>query len=240
MLTLANTPPQGTPNRMSSREVAGLTGKAHGHIMRDIREMCAALAESKIGFCCEPAKYDGDNGQQYDMYNLDRATTECLLTGYDPVSRMKVIQRWHVLEEQQQKAQVAALPQTFAQALRALAETVEQNEQLQAQVIEQQPAVEFVEQVTGSEDTMPVSEAAKLLGVGPIKLFIFLRESGIFMNGTGGQHRNIPYQQYLNAGYFELDERPFKTPDGKTHINVKPVVTQKGLKYIRERLPNSL
>lgn len=224
--------PENTLNRMSSREVAELTGKNHADVMRDIRNMQDALTKANLLSCVESATYTGSDGRQYPMYQMDKETTICLLTGYDPVSRMKVVQRWQQLEA----GQHLALPQTYAQALRALAEQAEQTEALQLQLKEAQPAVDFHKLVTASEDTMPVGEAAKLLGVGPQKLFIFLRENHILMNGRGSQHRNMPYQRYIDAGYFELDEKPFQTPDGKTHINVKPVVTQKGLDYIRKRL----
>lgn len=225
--------PGAAPSRMSSREVAELTGKRHDNVMRDVREMCAALHSSKVSFVCETASYIGGNGQAYEMYELDKETTICLLTGYDPASRMKVVQRWQALEAQ---APGLTIPQTLSQALLLAAQQAEQVEQLQLQVAQQQSAVDFYGQVAESKDAIPVGEAAKLLGVGPQKLFVFLREQKIFMNGTGGQHRNMPYQQHLDAGHFAVIERPFQTPDGKTHINVKPVVTQKGLDYIRKRL----
>ena len=225
--------PQSTPNRMSSREVAELTGKNHADVMRDIRTMEASLMKAELLSCVESAFYTGGDGRQYPMYNMDKETTVCLLTGYDAVARMKVIKRWQALENQ---APALVVPQTLSQALLLAAQQAEQVEQLQLQVAQQQPAVDFYEQVAESKDAIPVGEAAKLLGVGPQKLFVFLRDNKIFMNGTGGQHRNMPYQQHLDAGHFAVIERPFQTPDGKTHINVKPVVTQKGLDYIRKRL----
>jgi phage antirepressor YoqD-like protein len=220
------------PNRMSTREVAEITGKNHAHVMRDVREMTEVLTNSSVNWCVESTTYIGGDGRPYPMYNMDKETTICLLTGYDAGARMKVIQRWQSLENNA----APALPQTYAQALRALAQEAEQKELLQLQLAEAQPAVEFFAQVGESKDAMPVGEAAKLLGVGPNALFAFLRAQRIFMNGTGGQHKNMPYQQYLDAGYFAVVEKPFSTPDGKTHINVKPVVLQKGLDYIRKRL----
>lgn len=236
-MNLATIPqPQATPNRMSSREVAELTGKQHSNVMRDIREMTEALTNSELNWCVESASYIGGDGRSYPMYDMDKETTICLLTGYDAGARMKVIQRWQSLEN----GAVPTLPQTYAQALRALAQEAEQKELLQLQLVEAQPAIDFFSKVGESKDAIPVGEAAKLLGIGPNTLFAFLRTQRIFMNGTGGQHKNMPYQQYLDAGYFAVVEKPFSTPDGKTHINVRPVVLQKGLDYIRKRLSSSL
>ena len=230
-MQLATIPqPQATPNRMSSREVAELTGKNHAHVMRDIREICEALHESKTGFVCETVSYIGGDGRPYPMYEMDKETTICLLTGYDVVARMKVIQRWQFLE-----TAPITIPKTLSQALLLAAQQAEQVERLQLQVAMQQDAVDFHGQVMQSADTMPVGEAAKLLGVGPQKLFVYLRAQKIFMNGTGGQHRNMPYQQYLDAKLFDVVECPYQTPDGKTHVNVKPVVTQKGLQWLQKK-----
>lgn len=119
MLALANTP---TPNRMSSREVAELTGKLHSNVMRDIREMAETLTNSNLSSCVESATYTGSDNRQYPMYLMDKDTTICLLTGYDVVARMKVVKRWQELESG------LALPRTLPEALRALADTVEEKE----------------------------------------------------------------------------------------------------------------
>lgn len=218
-----------TPNRMSSREVAELTGKNHADVMRDIRSMHATLTKANLLSCVESDTYVGADLREYPMYQMDKETTICLLTGYDAVSRMKVVQRWNYLENR-------GLPQTKSEALRQLADAAEREEALVLQLAQAKPAVEFYEQVSESKDAIPVAEAAKLLEMGPLKLFAFLRREKIFMDGTGGQHRNMPYQTFLDREYFKVKETVFTTPDGQTHINAKPLVLQKGLDYIRKRL----
>lgn len=232
MPTLYGSPAE-VPSRMSSREVSEITGKNHGDVMRDIRNMTATLQKAELLFVCEPASYAGANGQLYDMYELDKETTICLLTGYDAVSRMKVVQRWQVLENERSNL---GIPKTFAQALRLAAETAEQVEQLQLQLAEAQPAKDFYEAVGKCEDAMPVAEAAKLLGIGPIKLFAFLREQKLFMNGTGGQTRNMPYQRAIDAGWFTVIEQTWNAPDGAVHTHTKPLFFQKGLEHVRKLL----
>jgi phage antirepressor YoqD-like protein len=218
---------------MSSREIAEITGKNHGDVMRDIRNMTATLQKAEMLFVCESAQYVGGNGQLYDMYELDKETSICLLTGYDPVSRMKVVQRWQHLENR-------GLPQTKAEAFRALAEAAEREEQLLLELAAAQPAKDFYEAVAKCDDAMPVAEAAKLLGIGPIKLFEFLRQQKLFMNGTGGQKRNMPYQRGIDAGWFTVIEQTWTAPDGAVHTHSKPMVYQKGLEYIAKLLSVSL
>lgn len=231
----ATTPqPQATPNRMSSREVAELTGKRHDNVLRDIRDMTQALHSSKVSFVCEPAYYNASNGQRYEMLEMDKETTVCLLTGYDAAARMKVIQRWQALEG---PAPVLAIPKTLSQALLLASQQAEQVEQLQLQLAEMQPAKAFYDAVADSKDGIPVTEAAKVLGiagVGQNKLFEFLRREHILM--TSRANWNMPYQEYVNREYFKVIETTNLDKAGNPRINMKTLVMQKGLDYIRKRL----
>ena len=79
---------------MSSREIAELTGRDHGNVMRDIRTLLDDLQASDLKPVCETTTYAGANGQRYPQYELDRDTCLTLLLGYDAVARMKVVKRW--------------------------------------------------------------------------------------------------------------------------------------------------
>lgn len=99
---------------MSSREIAELTEKQHKNVKRDIEKMLVDLGEDALTF--EHIYLDTMNRQQIE-YLLDRDHTECLLTGYSAVHRMRVIKRWHDLEEQATKP---ALPGNYIEALEEL------------------------------------------------------------------------------------------------------------------------
>ena len=104
-------------------------------------------------------------------------------------------------------------------------------EELQKQLADAQPKIAFHDAVTGSKDTIDIGEAAKVLavkGYGRNNLFERLRNEGILM------HNNQPYQKYIDAGYFRTIESSFTAPDGTTHVNIKTVVYQKGLDFIRK------
>ena len=103
-------------------------------------------------------------------------------------------------------------------------------EQLQKQLADAQPKIAFHDAVTGSKDTIDIGEAAKVLaiqGLGRNKLFDVLRSKGILMAN------NQPYQKYVDAGYFRTIKSSYTTPDGSTHVNIKTVVYQRGLDFIR-------
>ncbi|WP_346930242.1 phage antirepressor KilAC domain-containing protein [Clostridium sp.] len=93
------------------------------------------------------------------------------------------------------------------------------------------PKAEFYDDVAGSKDAIEMSEVAKVLaikGMGRNNLFEFLREEKIL------QSNNIPYQQYVDREYFRVLEQKYITPKGETKINIKTLVFQKGVEYIRK------
>ncbi len=102
-------------------------------------------------------------------------------------------------------------------------------EELQKQLSDAQPKIEFFDTVTSSNDTIDMSIAAKVLSLpfGRNTLFAKLREMKILMAD------NVPYQEYINRGYFDVIEEPY-TVKGAVLIGYKTVVYQKGLDFIRK------
>lgn len=97
------------------------------------------------------------------------------------------------------------------------------------------PKAQFYDTVTGSPDTIDMAQAAKVLnmGMGRNTLFKLLREKNVL------QSNNIPYQSYIDRGYFRCIESQYTAPDGTTHISIKTVIFQKGLDFIRDIIRNS-
>lgn len=117
--------------------------------------------------------------------------------------------------------------------MKAMAILQNRNNELMAQLNSMQPKVDFYNKVTGSPDTCDMKEVAKILNyknVGRNKLFEILRDEKILDN------HNQPYQKYVDAGYFRVIETKFEDKDGDTHINLKTVVFQKGVDYIKKTL----
>lgn len=125
-----------------------------------------------------------------------------------------------------------ATPKTYVEALRALADAEEEKERLSLENEEMKPKAEFYDTVAESSTTFEVGVVAKILnfGIGRNKLFKFLRNEGIL------NPDNIPYQQYVDAGYFKVVEMPYGKLNGDTLVGKKTVVYQKGIDYIRKRL----
>lgn len=122
-------------------------------------------------------------------------------------------------------------PKTYAEALRRLADEAEKMEALQKQNRLMQPKAEFFDAVTDSKTAIPLGDVAKILdmGIGRNKLFEFLRQKSILT------YDNRPYQKYIDAGYFRVIEQKYEV-NGEVRINIKTLVFQKGIDWIRKQL----
>ena len=125
----------------------------------------------------------------------------------------------------------------MAKALVVAQKTIERkNLELQEQkkiILEQQPKVEFYDDVAGSKDAVAMKEVAKVLGIkgmGRNKLFKFLRDKKIL------DRNNMPYQEYVDRGYFRVIEQRYNTNNGDIKITFTTLVYNKGIEYIRKLL----
>lgn len=106
---------------------------------------------------------------------------------------------------------------------------------LAEQTIEKQKhLVEFANKVSDSYNVIDMGRMAKLLkdehiNIGRNRLFQWLRQKEILMTN------NIPYQRYIDAGYFQVKESTYETPFG-TKTQQTTYVTGKGQLYITEKL----
>ena len=193
--TIANTNTQ----TMSSREIAGLTGKGHNHVMRDIRKLekqLGGMFEGYIQNWTHP-----QNGQNYEEFFLQKDTCLTLLLGYDAVARVKVVKRWQELEAQVKPA--FTLPQTFAQALALAAQQALELEQKQLQLEAAKPKVEYVEKYVERNNLKSITDVAKEMGISSKALGVWLRKNGhAWTNKTPVRWT----QPFMDKGYGEMKQ----------------------------------
>lgn len=105
-----------------------------------------------------------------------------------------------------------------------------------AQLELQKPKVVFADHVTDSDNAIDMGTFAKYaqkqgITMGRNTLFKWLRDQGVLMDN------NVPYQRYLNAGWFRVIENIYNTGSGQ-YTNPKTLVTEKGqvalINYIRK------
>ncbi|MBK5492232.1 phage antirepressor [Bacillus sp. TH13] len=124
-------------------------------------------------------------------------------------------------------------------AIGLLTKLKEEKEKLaaaQQQIVQQQPLVTFAEACMQSEQTLKVSEVAKLatkqgVKIGQRQLFAKLREWELmFKNSTE------PTQPAVEKGYFEIAQGVKQKPNGEAFTWTTTYVTPKGQAYIIDRL----
>ncbi|WP_314412128.1 phage antirepressor KilAC domain-containing protein [Pantoea septica] len=202
---------------MTSREIAEVTGKRHPDVKRDIETMMEQLQEDVSKFA--RIYLDSMNRKQTE-YVLDREHTECLVTGYSALLRMKVIKRMHELEES------VRIPQTLPEALRLAADLAEQKAELESKLAIAAPKADFVDSYVEASGSMGFREAAKLLKVKETEFRLFLIDNGIMYRLAG---KLTPYAQHLDAGRFTVKTGE-NLHNGHAFTQVK--FTPKGIQWI--------
>ena len=172
--------------------------------------------------------YTPGGGQEMTIIN-ESGLYALVLTSNIP--KAKAFKRWitHEVIPQIRKSGVYVSPQVDSKMLYQIAQALEEKEK---QIALMKPKAEFFDAVANSKDAIDLGTAAKVLnmGMGRTTLFRILREKKIL------NRENVPYQEYIDRGYFRTIEQKYTKPDGSTCINIKSLVYQKGLSYIRKIL----
>lgn len=84
---------QGHALTMSSLEIAGLTGKRHDNVLRDVRKISNELGLSLIF-----EEKSSGGGRPLVVVNLPKRETLILVSGYSTELRSRIIDRWMELE----------------------------------------------------------------------------------------------------------------------------------------------
>ena len=124
----------------------------------------------------------------------------------------------------------ADIPKTLPECLIAYANEIKAHEETKKMLEIAQPKADFYDTVVSTESLLSMGDTAKLInkkGVGRNNLYKILKARKILMAD------NIPYQQYIERGYFKVVENYYMAGDNKV-ITKTTYVKQKGVDYIRK------
>ena len=164
--------------KMTSREIAELTGKEHRNVKRDISVMLDQLDLDTLNY--EQTYLDSVNREQTE-YALDRELTEVLVTGYSPKLRLAVIRRLKELEQQ-----VTQLPNFNdpVEAARAWANEVEQKQAIQFQLKVAEPKINHYDTVVERTGLVLATNIGNKLGISATKLNRLLDDLDVYNKRT--------------------------------------------------------
>lgn len=108
-------------------------------------------------------------------------------------------------------------------------------EERDRQIEQMRPKEIFADAVATSRTSILIGELAKILHqngieIGQNRLFSWLRDNGYLIKRKGTDY-NMPTQNAMEMGLFEIKETAISHSDGHTTINKTPKVTGKGQQY---------
>lgn len=235
--------------RMTSLQIAEITGRRHTDVMRSIRKMEPAwekVSERKFAL----AEYQDEQGKPRPCYSLNKEECLYIATKFNDEARAKLIKRWKELEEQSKPS----IPQNYLEALKSLVKSEEEKQQLALENRKQQqeiltiskenmelgnkitemlPKVSYYNQILQSNATMTVTQIAQDYGMSAIKLNLLLSDMKI-QHKMRGQW--ILYGQFLTGGYVHSRAVDIIRSDGRHDVKYNTEWTTKGRIFLYEAL----
>lgn len=240
--------------RMTSLQIAEITGKPHNDVMKAIRKMEPAWQKVQGGnFSLMQEEVETNNGghKMRPYYSLNKEECLYIATKFNDEARAKLIKRWKELEEQHQKPSV---PQNYLEALKSLVKAEEEREQLALENRKQQatiltiskenmelgnkitemlPKVSYYDQILQSNATMTITQIAQDYGMSAVRMNKEL-ESMRIQHKVRGQW--ILYGQFLTGGYVHSRAVDIIRSDGRHDVKYNTEWTTKGRIFLYDAL----
>lgn len=237
-------------DRMTSLQIAEITGKPHADVMKAIRKMEPAWSKINEGNF-SLVDYQDKKGETRPCYSLNKEECLYIATKFNDEARAKLIKRWKELEEQHQKPSV---PQNYLEALKSLVKAEEEKQQLalenkkqQEQILtisktnmelgnkitEMLPKVSYYDKILQSNATMTVTQIAQDYGMTAMRLNKEL-ESMRIQHKVRGQW--ILFAQFLEGGYVHSRAVDIIRKDGQHDVKYNTEWTTKGRIFLYESL----
>lgn len=220
--------------RMTSLDIAELTGKRHDHVMRDIRNEIKALGDKLGQPIFGESSYINSQNKKQPCYSFGKPGAMQLALKYDAKTRYKVIKRIDELENK------SKLPSNYKEALIELVGQIEQNEKLEStnqmleqRVAEYEPKVTYVDEILKSKNTVTISQVAEDYGMTGTEMNKVLHDIGIQYK-IGGQW--LLYSKFKGLGYTRSNTVDITHKDGSQSVRMHTKWTQKGRLFLYESL----
>lgn len=239
--------------RMTSLQIAEITGKPHNDVMKAIRKMEPAWQKVQGGnFSLMQEEVETNNGghKMRPYYSLNKEECLYIATKFNDEARAKLIKRWKELEEQSKPS----VPQNYLEALKSLVKSEEEKQQLalenrkqqqeiltiskenmelENKITEMLPKVSYYDQILQSNATMTVTQIAQDYGMSAIKLNLLLSDMKI-QHKMRGQW--ILYGQFLTGGYVHSRAVDIIRSDERHDVKYNTEWTTKGRIFLYEAL----
>lgn len=243
-------------DRMTSLQIAEITGKPHNDVMKAIRKMEPAWQKVQGGnFSLMQEEVETNNGghKMRPYYSLNKEECLYIATKFNDEARAKLVRRWKELEE----AHRPAVPQNYLEALKAMVKIEEQKQQLAIENHKQQeqiadisrenvelgnkitemlPKVSYYDRILESKSTMTVTQIAQDYGMSAVKMNRILSQLKIQRKVQG---QWILYNNYVPCGYVHSKAVDIVRADGRRDVKYNTEWTVKGRIFLYNKLKES-
>ncbi len=212
--------------KMTSIEIAELVGSRHDKVKQSIERLAG---RGVIAFPPMGEKPTAGRPVSYYIFEGEQGKRDSIIVvaQLSPEFTARLVDRWRELEEA-----AVNIPKTLPEALRLAADLAEQKMQLENQLAIAAPKVEFADRV-GEASGILIGNYAKVVGIGPNKLFAWMRDHKILI--ASGSRRNVPMQEYMERGYFTVKETAVNTNHG-IQISFTTKITGRGQQWLTRKL----
>lgn len=147
---------------------------------------------------------------------------------------LPTIRRHGVYATPQTIDNLLADPDNAIKVFQTLKEERQLRQIAEAKIKEDAPLVGFANALLTAKTSCLIGELAKIISqngypIGQNRLFEWLRDNGYL--GKHGERRNIPNQQYVEMGLFEIKKGVRSGNDGVLYETKTPKITVKGQQY---------
>jgi len=222
--------------RMTSLDIAGIVGKKHYNVMRDVREEVKQLGEEDGRLIFEESSYTNSQNKKQPCYEFGKQGAMQLALKYDAKTRFKVIKRIEELESGISNQ----LPGTYKEALIQLVGQVEENEKLETnklmleqRVSELKPKADYTDVILKNKGLVLISQIAKDYGMTANKMNKVLHELRVQYK-RGRQW--LLYANYHDKGYTHSETFEFTRRDGTKDVDMTTKWTQRGRLFLYDLL----
>ena len=228
-----------TDVRMTSLDIAEVTGKMHKHVMADVRKEIKDLGDEIGRTIFRPTERIDSQNRKQPIFEFGKDGAMQLALKYDAKTRFKVIKRIEELENTQSQY---TLPSNFKEALIMLAETVGERDELKGEIEQNKEKVVLANAITVSDDGLLIEAAAKYMrqngvNIGRDRLFKWLRSQG-YLVSRKGREWNMPTQKSVSQGLMKVHNSMYYDSEGELKTNRQVVVTGKGLLFFINKFLN--
>lgn len=217
--------------RMTSLEIAEITGKPHNDLMKAIRKMEPAWVKVNGGNF-SLVEYQDKKGELRPCFSLTKNECIYIATKFNDEARAKLVLRWDQLEKWHDEFLRQRLELMTQKAKSLTAEKMElanEKMELEHRLAVEKPLADYCKDTLQSQSDFTVTAIAHQLQMTPVELnkFLCLRR---IQYGRSGCY--VPYADYARRGFTKTRTYNHRNYDGSISTTHRTTWTEEGIRFI--------